>query len=161
MDEANAEEEAPFAATHECANGTKQTSRRHQSMSAFGGKADIGWRRFLSRPVSHSFYALWHAGIAYVLLRDSEQVERLGSELTKLADEHELEYWQALGDFLRGWRATQVGHAPVAIALLNAACSVGRIQAPRLFGRSYFHSLLMLMRLLNNRDMPAAIWRRR
>ena len=38
MDEANAEEEAPFAATHECANGTKQTSRRHQSMSAFGGK---------------------------------------------------------------------------------------------------------------------------
>jgi hypothetical protein len=41
MDEANAEEDAPFAATHECANGTKQTSRRYQSMSAFGGKADI------------------------------------------------------------------------------------------------------------------------
>ncbi len=72
-----------------------------------------------SRHTTSLFYALWHAGIAYVLLRDSEQVERLGSELTKFADEHELEYWQALGDFLRGWHATQVGHAPVAIALLE------------------------------------------
>lgn len=72
-----------------------------------------------SRHTHSLFYALWHAGIAYVLLRDSEQVERLGSELTKLADEHELEYWQALGDFLRGWHATQVGHAPVAVALLE------------------------------------------
>jgi tetratricopeptide (TPR) repeat protein len=72
-----------------------------------------------SRHTTSLFYALWHAGIAYVLLRDSEQVERLGSELTKLADEHELEYWQALGDFLRGWHATQVDHAPVAIALLE------------------------------------------
>jgi predicted ATPase len=65
------------------------------------------------------FYALWHAGIAYVLLRDSERVQRLGSELTKLADEHELEYWQALGDFLRGWHATQVGQARAALALLE------------------------------------------
>ena len=72
-----------------------------------------------SQHTTSLFYALWHAGIAYVLLRDSEQVERLGSELTKLADEHELEYWQALGDFLRGWHATQVDHAPVAIALLE------------------------------------------
>jgi class 3 adenylate cyclase/predicted ATPase len=65
------------------------------------------------------FYALWHAGIAYVLLRNSEQVQRLGSELTKLADGHELEYWQALGDFLRGWHTTQVGQAPAALALLE------------------------------------------
>jgi predicted ATPase len=65
------------------------------------------------------FYALWHAGIAYVLLRNSEQVQRLGSELTKLADGHELEYWQALGDFLCGWHATQVGEAPAALALLE------------------------------------------
>jgi class 3 adenylate cyclase/tetratricopeptide (TPR) repeat protein len=72
-----------------------------------------------SRHTTSLFYALWHAGIAYVLLRDSGQVERLGSELTKLADEHELEYWQALGDFLRGWHATQVGHTPVALALLE------------------------------------------
>src|SRR6516165_5542987 len=69
-----------------------------------------------SQHTTSLFYALWHAGIAYVLLRDSRQVERLGSELTKLADEHELEYWQALGDFLRGWHATQADHAPVAIA---------------------------------------------
>jgi class 3 adenylate cyclase/tetratricopeptide (TPR) repeat protein len=72
-----------------------------------------------SRHTTSLFYALWHAGIAYVLLRDSARVERLGSELTELADEHELEYWQALGDFLRGWHATQVGHAPVALALLE------------------------------------------
>jgi class 3 adenylate cyclase/predicted ATPase len=65
------------------------------------------------------FYALWHAGIAYVLLRNSKQVKCLGSELTKLADEHELEYWQALGDFLRGWHATHARQAPTAVALLE------------------------------------------
>src|SRR6516225_9357951 len=31
-----------FAAVHDSAFGTKRTSRRAQSMSAFGGKADIG-----------------------------------------------------------------------------------------------------------------------
>jgi hypothetical protein len=31
-----------IAAVHESAIGTKRTSRMHQRMSAFGGKADIG-----------------------------------------------------------------------------------------------------------------------
>jgi len=33
-----------FAALHMSAFGTKQTSQWAQPMSAFGGKADIGWR---------------------------------------------------------------------------------------------------------------------
>ena len=78
------------------------------------------WQKAANRSIPLRYFTLFGmAGVAYVLLRDSEQVERLGSELTKLADEHELEYWQALGDFLRGWHATQVGDAPVAIALLE------------------------------------------
>ena len=35
-----------FAAVHESAFGTKQTSRLRQGMSAFGGKGDLGWAFF-------------------------------------------------------------------------------------------------------------------
>jgi DNA-binding response OmpR family regulator/class 3 adenylate cyclase/tetratricopeptide (TPR) repeat protein len=53
------------------------------------------------------FYALWHAGMARVMLRDEAEVARLGRKLTVNANERELPYWQALGHFLQGWHARQ------------------------------------------------------
>jgi class 3 adenylate cyclase/predicted ATPase len=72
-----------------------------------------------SEHIHSLFYALWHAGMAYILLRQDDRVELLGAELSGLADEHALEYWQALGDFLQGWRATQVGQYRDAEPLLQ------------------------------------------
>src|SRR5262245_32560265 len=64
-------------------------------------------------------YALWHAGITYVLLRNVNKVAEIGSKLTKLANDRELPYWQALGDFLCGWCATRTGRAGDAVGLLQ------------------------------------------
>jgi class 3 adenylate cyclase/predicted ATPase/energy-coupling factor transporter ATP-binding protein EcfA2 len=64
-------------------------------------------------------YALWHAGIIYVLLRNVDKVADIGSKLTELANDRELPYWQALGDFLCGWRATRAGRAGDAVGLLQ------------------------------------------
>lgn len=65
------------------------------------------------------FYALWHAGMAYVLLRKGDKVAETASELMSLANELELPYWQALGKFLQGWRATDAGRSGDAIELLQ------------------------------------------
>jgi DNA-binding response OmpR family regulator/class 3 adenylate cyclase/tetratricopeptide (TPR) repeat protein len=64
------------------------------------------------------FYALWHAGMANVLLRNESEVGRLGSELTQHANERELPYWQALGHFLEGWHARHCGRPAEAVARL-------------------------------------------
>jgi class 3 adenylate cyclase/tetratricopeptide (TPR) repeat protein len=65
------------------------------------------------------FYALWHAGIAYVLLRNVDRVAEIGNKLAEVANERELPYWQALGSFLRGWSARWAGRPTDAIALLQ------------------------------------------
>ena len=65
-------------------------------------------------------YALWHAGMTYVLLRNVDKVAEIGSKLTVLANDRQLPYWQALGDFLCGWRAMRAGRAADAVGLLQA-----------------------------------------
>src|SRR5262249_20289284 len=78
-------------------------------------------------------YALWHAGITYVLLRNEDKVAQIGSELTELANDRELPYWQALGDFLCGWRATRAGRAGDAVGLLQEGLRLWAQTRSRIF----------------------------
>lgn len=79
------------------------------------------------------FYALWHAGIAYVLLRNVDKVGEIGTKLTELANDRQLPYWQALGDFLCGWRATRAGRAGDAIGLLQEGLRLWAQTGSRIF----------------------------
>jgi class 3 adenylate cyclase/predicted ATPase len=79
------------------------------------------------------FYALWHAGMAYLLLRNREKVGETGSILTALANDRELPYWQALGNFLRGWRATDAGRSGDAIELLQEGLRLWEQTGSRIF----------------------------
>ena len=79
------------------------------------------------------FYALWHAGMANVLLRNGAEVARFGGELTKYANERELAYWQALGCFLRGWHARHSGRPAEAIKLLQRGLELWEQRGSRVF----------------------------
>jgi class 3 adenylate cyclase/predicted ATPase len=79
------------------------------------------------------FYALWHAGMTYVLLRNVDKVAEIGSKLTELAYDRQLPYWQALGDFLCGWRATRVGRAGDAVGLLQEGLRLWAQTGSRIF----------------------------
>jgi DNA-binding response OmpR family regulator/class 3 adenylate cyclase/predicted ATPase len=79
------------------------------------------------------FYALWHSGIANVLLRNHAEVGRLGSELTRHANDRELPYWQALGHFLEGWNARQNGYSANAIARLRLGLELWEQRGSRVF----------------------------
>jgi len=79
------------------------------------------------------FYALWHAGMTYVLLRNVNKVTEIGSELTELANDRQLPYWQALGDFLRGWCATRAGRAGDAVELLQEGLRLWAQTGSRIF----------------------------
>ncbi|WP_439400145.1 ATP-binding protein (plasmid) [Bradyrhizobium sp. PMVTL-01] len=78
-------------------------------------------------------YALWHAGITYVLLRNVDKVAEIGSKLTDLATDRQLPYWQALGDFLCGWRATRAGRAGDAVGLLQEGLRIWAQTGSRIF----------------------------
>jgi predicted ATPase len=78
-------------------------------------------------------YVLWHAGMAYLLLRNVDKVGEIGKKLTELANERQLPYWQALGDFLSGWRATRVGRAGDAIGLLQEGLRLWAQTGSRIF----------------------------
>lgn len=79
------------------------------------------------------FYALWHAGMANVMLRNASEVARLGRELTQHANKWELPYWQALGLFLEGWHATHSGHASDAIGPLQRGLDLWEQTGSRVF----------------------------
>jgi predicted ATPase len=79
------------------------------------------------------FYALWHGGMAYVLLRNGDKVAETGSKLTSLANDLELPYWQALGKFLQGWRATDAGRSGDAIELLQDGLGLWAQTGSRIF----------------------------
>jgi class 3 adenylate cyclase/predicted ATPase len=79
------------------------------------------------------FYALWHAGMAYVLLRNRDKVAETGSTLTALADDRELPYWQALGKFLCGWHATDAGRPRDAIELFHEGLRLWAQTGSRIF----------------------------
>lgn len=79
------------------------------------------------------FYALWHAGMANVMLRDNAEVGRLGSELTSLANERDLAYWQALGHFLQGWHARHSGQPAEAVARLRLGLDLWEDRGSRVF----------------------------
>jgi predicted ATPase len=79
------------------------------------------------------FYALWHAGMANVMLREEVEVARLGSELTQYANERELPYWQALGHFLQGWHARYTGRPPDAIERLRLGLELWEQTGSRVF----------------------------
>ncbi|MBV9530899.1 MAG: AAA family ATPase [Bradyrhizobium sp.] len=78
-------------------------------------------------------YALWHAGMTYVLLRNVDKVAEIGSKLTELANDRQLPYWQALGDFLCGWRSTRAGEAREAVALLQEGLRLWAQTGSRIF----------------------------
>jgi class 3 adenylate cyclase/predicted ATPase len=78
-------------------------------------------------------YALWHAGMTYVLLRNVDKVAEIGSKLTELANDRQLPYWQALGDFLCGWRATRAGRAEDAVGLLQEGLRLWAQTGSRIF----------------------------
>jgi predicted ATPase len=78
-------------------------------------------------------YALWHAGMTYVLLRNVDKVAEIGSKLTELANDRQLPYWQALGDFLCGWRATRAGRAADAVGLLQEGLRLWAQTGSRIF----------------------------
>jgi class 3 adenylate cyclase/predicted ATPase len=79
------------------------------------------------------FYALWHAGMANVLLRNEAEVGRLGSELTRYANERELPYWQALGHFLEGWHARHCKRPADAVARLRLGLELWEQRGSRVF----------------------------
>jgi len=79
------------------------------------------------------FYALWHAGMAYLLLRDVDKVTEIGSKLTELANDRGLPYWQALGDFLRGWCLTRARRPADAIGLLQDGLRLWTQTGSRIF----------------------------
>lgn len=87
--------------------------------AAAAAKSALDQARALKHDDQSLFYALWHAGLANVLLRNVSAVTRLGDELNKYANERALPYWQALASFLRGWRATQSGRPVEAIEVLQ------------------------------------------
>jgi len=78
-------------------------------------------------------YALWHAGMTYVLLRNVDKVAGIASNLTELANDRQLPYWQALGDFLCGWRATRAGRAGDAVGLLQQGLRLWAQTGSRIF----------------------------
>jgi predicted ATPase len=60
-------------------------------------------------------------------------VAQIGSELKELANDRELPYWQALGDFLCGWRATRAGRAGDAVGLLQEGLRLWAQTGSRIF----------------------------
>jgi class 3 adenylate cyclase/predicted ATPase/ABC-type transport system involved in cytochrome c biogenesis ATPase subunit len=78
-------------------------------------------------------HALWHAGIAYVLLRNVDKVGEIGDKLTQLANDRELPYWRALGDLLCGWCALGEGRARDAVRLLQEGLRLWAGTGSRIF----------------------------
>jgi predicted ATPase len=68
-----------------------------------------------------------------VLLRNVDKVAEIGSKLTVLANDRQLPYWQALGDFLCGWRAMRAGRAADAVGLLQAGLRLWAQTGSRIF----------------------------
>ena len=57
----------------------------------------------------------------------------VGGQLTELAIDRQLPYWQALGDFLCGWRATRAGRAGDAVGLLQEGLRLWAQTGSRIF----------------------------
>jgi class 3 adenylate cyclase/predicted ATPase len=89
--------------------------------------------RALGHDDQSRLYALWHAGMSYVLLHDVDKVAAVGGQLTELANDRELPYWQALGDFLCGWCATRAGRAGDAVGLLQEGLRLWAQTGSRIF----------------------------
>src|SRR5262249_50851488 len=68
-----------------------------------------------------------------LLLRNVDKVGEIGNRLTELANERQLPYWQALGDFLCGWRAARAGRAGDAIGLLQEGLRLWAQTGSRVF----------------------------
>jgi predicted ATPase len=79
--------------------------------------------------------------MTYVLLRNVDKVAEIGSQLTELANDRQLPYWQALGDFLCGWRATRAGRAGDAVGLLQEGLRLWTQTGSRIFRPIWLASL--------------------
>ena len=79
------------------------------------------------------FYALWHSGMTYVLLGNTDKVAEIGYKLTELANHRDLPYWQALGSFLRGWWLGCTDRAADAIELLQGGLQLWAGTHSRIF----------------------------
>ena len=87
----------------------------------------------LERDDQSRLYALWHAGITCVLLRNVDKVAEIASKLTELANDRQLPYWQALGDFLCGWCATRAARPADAVRLLQEGLRIWAQKGSRIF----------------------------
>jgi len=79
------------------------------------------------------FYALWHAGMAHVLMRNVDEVAAIDRELMDRANDRGLPYWQALAHFLRGWRMTRMGHPASAVDLFQRGLELWSRTGSRIF----------------------------
>ena len=89
--------------------------------------------RALEHDDQSRLYALWHAGMSYVLLHNVDKVAEVGGQLTELANDRQLPYWQALGDFLCGWCARRTGRAGDAVGLLQEGLRLWAQTGSRIF----------------------------
>jgi class 3 adenylate cyclase/predicted ATPase/energy-coupling factor transporter ATP-binding protein EcfA2 len=96
-------------------------------------EACLARSRVLAHDDQSRFYALWHAGMAYVLLRNVNKVADIGEKLIELANDRGLPYWQALGNFLCGWRATRTGRPRDAIRMLQEGLRLWAQTGARIF----------------------------
>jgi class 3 adenylate cyclase/predicted ATPase len=105
----------------------------HASEAAQAAESALQRSNGLEHDHQSRFYALWHAGMAYVLLRNLDRVAIVDSELMDRANDRGLAYWQALAHFLRGWRMTRAGDAPTAVDLLQRGLELWSRTGSRIF----------------------------
>src|SRR5262249_9275191 len=98
-----------------------------------GGESELERGHAFRHDDQSRFYALWHHGVSYRLLRNMDQVAEIGRKVKELANDRELPYWQALGDFLCGWRATHAGRAGDAVGLLQEGLRLWAQTGSRIF----------------------------
>jgi predicted ATPase len=105
----------------------------HPANAEKAAESELERGHVLEHDDQSQLYALWHAGMTYVLLRNVDKVAEIGSKLMEIANDRELPYWQALGDFLRGWRATRAGLAGEAVKLLQEGLRLWAQTGSRIF----------------------------
>jgi len=101
--------------------------------AAKAAESELELGQALERDDQSRLYALWHAGITCVLLRNVDKVAEIASKLMELANDRQLPYWQALGDFLCGWCATRAARPADAVRLLQEGLRIWAQTGSRIF----------------------------
>ena len=79
-------------------------------------------------------YALFHSGLLHLWRRELETVQDLAVRLLRVADEHELQIWRALGKFLLGAANTGLGAPEDGLTQIRDGLQLyQRLNAPPVF----------------------------